>query len=221
MPDRRPNRRATLCRACSGHSWVGRLLVNHSPYWPLWPLGCENFLYGLFQGHAFGAPGRQALSHALGMGAGSTRERHRTRSGSPPWTGRGRGESRHWGAAAWPTALSGRPRLRSCSGGPPGRSGGSGRCRGRTVRTPSSRRGRGAGSHAGFARGAADGTGAADRARSGQRFDESRGGHSAIPERETIETHLSNIYRKLGLHRRSELAALFARERLTSASSRI
>ena len=33
----------------------------------------------------------------------------------------------------------------------------------------------------------------------------------------TIETHLSNIYRKLGLHRRSELAALFARERLAPA----
>lgn len=37
----------------------------------------------------------------------------------------------------------------------------------------------------------------------------------------TIETHLSSIYRKLGLHRRAELAALFARERLTSAASRI
>jgi len=37
----------------------------------------------------------------------------------------------------------------------------------------------------------------------------------------TIETHLSNIYRKLGLHRRSELAALFARERLTPALSKI
>ena len=37
----------------------------------------------------------------------------------------------------------------------------------------------------------------------------------------TIETHLSNIYRKLGLRRRSELAALFARERLTPALSKI
>jgi DNA-binding CsgD family transcriptional regulator len=37
----------------------------------------------------------------------------------------------------------------------------------------------------------------------------------------TIETHLSNIYRKLGLHRRSELAALFARERLVPALSKI
>ena len=36
-----------------------------------------------------------------------------------------------------------------------------------------------------------------------------------------IETHLSNIYRKLGLRRRSELAALFARERLTPALSKI
>ena len=37
----------------------------------------------------------------------------------------------------------------------------------------------------------------------------------------TIETHLSNIYRKLGLHRRSELAALFARERLAPALSKM
>jgi DNA-binding CsgD family transcriptional regulator/predicted ATPase len=37
----------------------------------------------------------------------------------------------------------------------------------------------------------------------------------------TIETHLSNVYRKLGLHRRSELAALFARERLTPALSKM
>ena len=37
----------------------------------------------------------------------------------------------------------------------------------------------------------------------------------------TIETHLSNIYRKLGLRRRSELAALFARERLTPALSKM
>ena len=28
---------------------TGRLLVNHSPYWLLWPLGCESFLYGLFK----------------------------------------------------------------------------------------------------------------------------------------------------------------------------
>jgi DNA-binding CsgD family transcriptional regulator len=35
----------------------------------------------------------------------------------------------------------------------------------------------------------------------------------------TIETHLSHVYRKLGLHRRSELAALFAKERLTSWGS--
>jgi DNA-binding CsgD family transcriptional regulator len=35
----------------------------------------------------------------------------------------------------------------------------------------------------------------------------------------TIETHLSSVYRKLSLRRRSELAALFARERLTSAYS--
>jgi DNA-binding CsgD family transcriptional regulator len=35
----------------------------------------------------------------------------------------------------------------------------------------------------------------------------------------TIETHLSNVYRKLGLHRRSELAALFAKERLTTLYS--
>lgn len=34
----------------------------------------------------------------------------------------------------------------------------------------------------------------------------------------TIETHLSSIYRKLSLRRRSELAALFAKERLTSPS---
>ena len=33
----------------------------------------------------------------------------------------------------------------------------------------------------------------------------------------TIETHLSHVYRKLNLRRRSELAALFAKERLTSA----
>jgi DNA-binding CsgD family transcriptional regulator len=32
----------------------------------------------------------------------------------------------------------------------------------------------------------------------------------------TIETHLSRVYRKLSLHRRSELAALFAKERLTA-----
>jgi len=32
----------------------------------------------------------------------------------------------------------------------------------------------------------------------------------------TIETHLSHVYRKLGLHRRAELAALFAQERLTA-----
>jgi DNA-binding NarL/FixJ family response regulator len=32
----------------------------------------------------------------------------------------------------------------------------------------------------------------------------------------TIETHLSSVYRKLSLRRRSELAALFAKERLTS-----
>jgi DNA-binding CsgD family transcriptional regulator len=37
----------------------------------------------------------------------------------------------------------------------------------------------------------------------------------------TIETHLSNIYRKLGLHRRSELAALFARERLTPVLTKV
>ena len=35
----------------------------------------------------------------------------------------------------------------------------------------------------------------------------------------TIETHLSHVYRKLSLRRRSELAALFAKERLTSPSS--
>jgi DNA-binding CsgD family transcriptional regulator len=35
----------------------------------------------------------------------------------------------------------------------------------------------------------------------------------------TIETHLSSIYRKLGLRRRSELAALFAKERLTTRAS--
>jgi DNA-binding CsgD family transcriptional regulator len=35
----------------------------------------------------------------------------------------------------------------------------------------------------------------------------------------TIETHLSSVYRKLGLRRRSELAALFAKERLAAAYS--
>jgi DNA-binding CsgD family transcriptional regulator len=35
----------------------------------------------------------------------------------------------------------------------------------------------------------------------------------------TIETHLSSVYRKLSLRRRSELAALFAKERLASLSS--
>jgi DNA-binding NarL/FixJ family response regulator len=36
----------------------------------------------------------------------------------------------------------------------------------------------------------------------------------------TIETHLSHVYRKLSLRHRSELAALFAKERLTSPSRR-
>ena len=32
------------------YDMIGRLLVNHSPYWLLWPLGCENILYSLFKG---------------------------------------------------------------------------------------------------------------------------------------------------------------------------